>query len=87
MIRKHIRQVNFIMIYIIHKISVLLKTIRILKRFLRSIIDFYLLKASLFFSQHKMIKISRLEKDKNMEENKIKDVINLFRLKKNKAIK
>ena len=28
------------------------------------------------------MKISRLEEDKNIEENIIKDVINLFRLKK-----
>ena len=37
-----IQQVSFIMIYIIHKISVLLKITRILKRFLRDIIDFYI---------------------------------------------
>ena len=36
-------QVKFIMIYIIHKPSVLLKITRIFKRFLRSIIDFYFL--------------------------------------------
>ena len=34
-------QVNFIMIYIIHKILVLLKLIRILKSFLRRTIDFF----------------------------------------------
>ena len=34
-------QVNFIVIYIIHEMLVLLKITRILKRFLRSIIDFY----------------------------------------------
>ena len=34
-------RVNFIMIYIIYKVSVLLKITRILKRFLRSIIDLY----------------------------------------------
>ena len=33
-------QVNFIMIYIIHEISVLLKATRILKDFLRTIMDF-----------------------------------------------
>ena len=37
-------QVNFIIIYIIHKILVLLKITRILKRFLRSIIGFYFYK-------------------------------------------
>ena len=40
-------QVNFIMIYIIHKISVLFKITRILKRFLRSIVDFYIKKKQL----------------------------------------
>ena len=39
-----ILQVNFIMIFIIHEISILLKIIRTLKRFLRSIIEFYFLK-------------------------------------------
>ena len=43
-------QVHFIMICIIHKILVLLKTTRILKRFLRSIVDFYFLKNDYFFS-------------------------------------
>ena len=37
-------RVNFIMICIIHKILVLLKVTRILKRFLRSKTDFYFLK-------------------------------------------
>ena len=37
-------QVNFIMIYIIHKIFLLLKITRILKHFLSNIIDFYFLK-------------------------------------------
>ena len=57
-------QVNFIKIYIIHKIFVLLKITRILKLFLKG---FY------FFSQQS----SSFE-----EENIIKDVRNLFRLKK-----
>ena len=35
---KKMLQVNFIMIYIIHKMSVLIKTAGILKRLLRSII-------------------------------------------------
>ena len=41
-------QVSFIKIYMIHKISVLLTISRILKRFLRGIIDFYFLK--IFFT-------------------------------------
>ena len=66
-------QVNFIMI---NKISALLKMTRILKHFLRSIIDFYILK-HLFFSQHIMMESSSLE-----EENIIKDIRNLFRFEK-----
>ena len=42
--------VDFIMINIIHKILVLLKITRILKRFLRSVIDFYFLKNNFFFT-------------------------------------
>ena len=49
-------QVNFIMIYIIHKILVLLKLIRILKSFLRRTIDF-------FFKKNNFL---RLEEDKNI---------------------
>ena len=62
-------QVDSIIIYIIYEISVLLKITRILKDFLRSIIDFF------FFwkkknSQHIMMKFSWLEEeDKNIEEN------------------
>ena len=41
-------QVNFIMICLIHKILVLLKITRILKRFLKNIIDFYFFKTSNF---------------------------------------
>ena len=41
-------QINFIMISIIHKILVLLKITRILKRVLRSIIDFFLKKKKKF---------------------------------------
>ena len=66
-------QVNFIMI---NKISALLKMTRILKHFLRSIIDFYFLK-HLFFSQHIMMESSSLE-----EANIIKDIKNLFRFEK-----
>ena len=63
-------QVNFLMIYTIHKISVLLKITRILKRFLRIIIDLFFFKKTLikFFhnimskSGHNiMIESSRLE--------------------------
>ena len=46
-------ELNFIMIYIIHKISVLLKINKILKRFLRSIIDFHSFKDIInFFTTH-----------------------------------
>ena len=72
-------QVNFIIIYIIHKISILLKTTRVLKRSLRSNNQFLL--------QHKIMKILRLEEDNNIEENIIKDIKNLFRLKNTKIRK
>ena len=65
------------MICIIHNSLVLLKITRTLKYLLRSIIDFYFLKNSLFFSQHILIENPRFEK-----ENIIKDERNLFRLKK-----
>ena len=68
-------QVNFIMICIIYKILLLLKIIRILKCFLRSITDFYFVKKN-FFSQHIMSTESRSLK------NIIKYVRNLFRLEK-----
>ena len=45
-------RVNFIMIYVIHKISVLLKITRILKLFLRRVIDvhsFFFKKNNYFF--------------------------------------
>ena len=48
-------QVNFIMIWIIHKILKLIKITIILKRFLRSVTDFYSLKNNYFF-QNLMIK-------------------------------
>ena len=91
-------QINFIMIYIIYKISVLLKITRISLTF---IFTFFFQ-----FLEHIMIKISSLQEDKDIEKNIIKDVINwkkikqetndagikgmrnLFRLKKeNEAIK
>ena len=65
-------QVNFIMIYIIHKMLVLLKIIRVLKQFFRKTI----------FSQNIMIKSSKLKEYKNIEENIIKYIKKLFRLKK-----
>ena len=74
--------VNIIMIFIIHKILVLLKITIFLKHFLRSIIDFYFFKKNDFFSQHIMMKSSGLEEYKNIEENIIKDVRNVFSLKK-----
>ena len=58
-------QVNLIMIYIIHEISILLKITTILKRFLRSIIDFYFFKKIIiFFSQRIMMKSPSPEGDK-----------------------
>ena len=42
-------QVNFIMIWIIHKILKLIKITIILKRFLRRITEFYSLKNNYFF--------------------------------------
>ena len=62
-------RVNFIMIYVIHKISVLLKITRILKLFLRRVIEvhsFFFKKNKFFFSQNIMMKSSRLEEDKNI---------------------
>ena len=74
-------QVNFIMIYVIHKILALLKITKNLKRFLRSIIDFYFFKSIKFFFTTYDDEKSRLEEDKNIKENIIKEVRNLFRLK------
>ena len=62
------------MICIIHKILVLLKISRILKRFLRSILIYYFLK---FIWQLIMIEILSPE-----EENILKDVRNYFKLEK-----
>ena len=60
-------QVNFIMIYVICKISVLFTITRILYRFLGSIIEFYFFKKDLlFFSQHLMMTGSRLEEYKKI---------------------
>ena len=62
-------RVNFIMIYVIHKTPVLLKMTRILKPFLRRVIDvysFFSKKIIIFFSQHIMMKSSRLEEDENI---------------------
>ena len=59
----------------------MLKMTRILKLFSRSLEDIFLKKIIHFFSQHIMIKGSRLEEDKNIEESIINDVSNLFRSK------
>ena len=60
-------QVNFIMIYIIHEILVLLKIIQIIcisNVFSKSVIDFYLYKKDNYFLlQHIMMKSLRLEKE------------------------
>ena len=75
-------QVYFIITYIIHKISVLLKITRILKHFLRLMLDFlHFTKIDKFFSQYLMMKSSRCEQYKNIEENIVKNVSNLFRFK------
>ena len=60
----------------IHKILVLLKITIILKRLLKSIIDFTFFKKP-FFSQHLVMESSLFE-----EESIIKDLRNFFRLKK-----
>ena len=65
-------KVNFIIIYVIHKISVLLKTLLQSYDILK-----ILLKRNFFFLQHIMMESSRLE-----EENIIKDIRNLIRLEK-----
>ena len=66
-------RVNVIMIYI--------KVTRILKHFFRSIIDSHLFK-KIFFSPQITMRSSRLEENKNIERNIIKDIRNLLRLKK-----
>ena len=68
-------QFDFIMIYIIREISVLHKVARILRAFFKSLIEFYFFK-KVFFKKNK--------KDRNRENNIIKDVCNLFTLEKNK---
>ena len=45
-------QINFILIYIIHKISVLIKITRIIKCFLRSVIDFCFFKKIIFLATY-----------------------------------
>ena len=74
---------NFAMIYIIHKILALIKNHmnyfkdNILKCFSKRLIDFYFLKKLFFFSKYIMMENPRPE-----EEKIIKDIRNLFRLKK-----
>ena len=79
-------QINSIMIYINHKNLVFLKINRILQHFSRSLkhFSFFSKKKVIidFFAKRTMIKSSKIEKDKNIEENIIKDVRSLFRLKK-----
>ena len=75
------------MIYNIHKISVLLKIIRIILKlvfsnvFSKRGIDFYVFKEKIFLSQYIIMKSLRLEKEKVIEENIINDVRNIFRIK------
>ena len=75
------------MIYNIHKISVLLKIIRIILKlvfsnvFSKRGIDFYVFKEKIFLSQYIIMKSLRLEKGKVIEENIINDVRNIFRIK------
>ena len=52
-------QVNFIWTCVIHKMLVLLKTTRILKRFLSNIIEFYFLERKFIFFQHVMMENPR----------------------------
>ena len=74
-------QVNFIMICIIHKISVLFKITRILKTLFKECNKLLFFKKKIFFfSSHLMIKSPSLK-----EESIIKDVRNVFRLEKLKT--
>ena len=79
------------MIYIIHAISVLLKITQITLKITfsnvvsRSIREFHLKKKKKNFSQHIMVKSSRLEKDKKIEDYIIKDV-KTFLIKKKKKL-
>ena len=79
-------KVSFIMICIMHNFLVLLKINRNFKTLLK---DFYfILKKNIYlFSQHIMMKRSKLEENNNIKENLFKDVRNLFRLKKLKKKK
>ena len=78
---------NFFMVYLINKISVLLKD-SLSKRFFKEYSRLLLFVKKLF-SEHLMMKSSRLEKDKKIRYKIMKDIRNLFRLKKkeNEAIK
>ena len=78
---------NFFMVYLINKISVLLKD-SLSKRFFKEYSRLLLFVKKLF-SEHLMMKSSRLEKDKKVRYKIMKDIRNLFRLKKkeNEAIK
>ena len=75
------------MIYNIHKISVLLKIIRIILKlvfsnvFSKRGIDFYVFKEKFFLSQYIIMKSLKLKKGKVIEENIINDVRNIFRIK------
>ena len=71
-------QVNFILIHIIHKISVLLK----ITRFLNALVDFifYKKRNNYFFTTYNNENF-KFKEDKNIEDNIINDIINLFRLK------
>ena len=63
--------------------AALLKITRILKRSLKSIIEFYFFsKNNWFFSEYIMMKVQGLKKIKIEKKNIIKDARNLFRLKK-----
>ena len=79
-LKKSLLNFNFVMIYTIHKVLVLIKNPlnypkdNIFKFFLRNITDFYLF---IFKQQHIMKGNPSSE-----EEKTIKDIRNLFRLKK-----
>ena len=76
------------MIYIIHNISIPLKITQINLKIifsntlLRSTINFFLKKNLFFFTTYNDENIQGLKKTKKIEDNIIKDVRNLFRIKK-----
>ena len=69
---------NFVMIYITHKILVFLKNkASILQCFFKELMDFNFFLKKYFFSQHIIMEMLSLEKEKIIEDKR-----NFFRLKK-----